>query len=1055
MTARAHRSLRGFLLHHEHINVDNLEANDSAAGNSSYTQQGGRPGLPSAGDALGSYLPRAHHAQESDLDIIALRPGIPRLDDGGGLGYRVSGDADDLYRGWCEPNMVLGYRPVEFTTTSIWANVAAVTIPDTQTVVVLGADSTATEPISYWRWAPATRTWTNRAEIDSTSAADIPALCILRSGRVLAWLGDSADGSAAVWYSDDDGVTWEELAPHAMRPGTIDGTVLQARIVEDVHGNLLLVAVAQSSGDLWQYASDDGGANWELVETVATLVESPVSLARNLEGQLLLVYVDAATSDVYRRILADAYDPISTATAAAIDGTNNAGYAELAFDSDGMAYVVISVDSSDQVKVRRSLDGGANWAGYTDGVIQGGGGLASPTNHQHRVRAAVCTGGELLALFTSAHVPSQPSSGSLISLWLGGWSNVEQLEANGTRGGRRSWGDASDTDRNFIFLPTSLLADYGWTHTGAVATLADGYHRYNPSAATSYDTLTAPTNTASFGALLVEVIVVSGGSVADESCAIRHNRRNGATQTVLSIRCSTTQFRVRDESGAGATIETVDLDMTSPVQFLVVYKNATSVVILYKRPQATRWITGPSATLGTDATGSSTDVYRVGCIDSTTSDMRVGLIASCNKTFAMGIASSSTLSARMRWGKQGTVVPYPVRELADTSGRITHLSASGGPSRYHETWSVPASWDYGVRSVHPIETPSPAAKWRSVDTSEQRLVWDLGADGRLGMSWAEALCLVGANFRQAVLEVSTNAAPTTWVELGTYDARVVDSGSYVLDGNLLRPASGTARGTRYFADGDLRHGFVTLDPGGTPKNRRIRNNSSGGWVGSGMQTAIELEGVDGTEPTSGTLHVAAPGGVLVCHRAAPTAYRRVRLRIPTQQCPDAYFELGNLALGSLCVAGQQWSRGWSMRWVPLVREEEDEAGTVYVEPTTDDEQGCYRRELTVAWQDGYTDAAIREQIAGYLAAGTGTPPLAAERDVWRQLIGLLRRSKGGKLPSVALLEIPPATTTITDPSMWIYGRLGVGQSAQANNVQGQEGRDEIYRFESLTHVELL
>lgn len=1054
MSHRANRALRGFLLHDERITFDNLEANDGSSTGSSYTQTGGRPGFPVAADELGTYRPHAHHGQAEDLDVIALRPGIPGE---AGLGYRADGEANTRYRGWSEPNLVMGYYPVEWTTTSDWTQVDAVTCPTSQKVVAVAIDFSGTANAMIWVWDPVTCTWGTGTQ--PIGDPEFVAITVLQgTGRLLIFAGSATTGAASVYYSDDDGTTWGEYAPDSMRPGTLNGNVDQVAMVQDRNGALCLIAV-NNAGGYWQYVSDDAGVSWTEVETVVSIHDSaslsvlPGSIDPG--GQILLTYNDG-NQDARAKVLTDAYSLISAATSVQIDGTNNVITVKCALDADGGAYVVLSAFNTDVVKVAYSGDGGSTWSVYSERLLQLGGTVAGATGHQHLVRACAFSAGELVALFTGTHTGTPSTDGSLVSLRCGGWSTIEADDGDGRRIDRHSFGDPADVDGSGVFLPTQILDDQGWAHTGTAATLQTGYHRYNPTAATSYDTLTTAGHSAGDFTVLFEARVVTGGSVADASCSFYQERRTGAAQYILAIRMSTTQFRVMDGSGGGSgtALATIDLDMTTITQFALVWGSASALTVLYKKPSSSIWLEAVQATMGSNATALSTDVYEVGCRASTTSDMRVGPICFMNHAIRRGLTASGSVPA-LKWGKAVGPIPYPIRDQVDEDGRILHLSAGGGVARYRETWDLPTAWDYGVKNIHPIEVPKPTAVWRSENTSEQTLTWDLGDDSRLGHSWAIGLCLLRPNFRRAILEVSTSAAPTVFTQIGEYNSRVVVSSTFSRSGNLLEPGAAATPGLMYFGANWLRRGFVTLDPSGTPVNRRIAKNQGGGWLAGGMRTALQLEGITGSEPSTGNIHINISGGVLVVHLSAPTAFRRIRLRIPSQECPDSYYELGGIVLGTIWPIGRQWSRGWSWRSVPIIRTEEDAAGTIYVEPRTSDEDNPYRRELTVAWQDGYSAGALRMGAPPYLSAGPGTPALVADQDVWWQIEGLLRASKGGTIPTVALPEIPQHTSTIIDPTLWSYGRLGVGQSPQFNNVQGSEGRDELYRGEPLTHTELV
>lgn len=129
--------------------------------------------------------------------------------------------------------------------------------------------------------------------------------------------------------------------------------------------------------------------------------------------------------------------------------------------------------------------------------------------------------------------------------------------------------------------------------------------------------------------------------------------------------------------------------------------------------------------------------------------------------------------------------------------------------------------------------------------------------------------------------------------------------------------------------------------------------------------------------------------------------------------------------------------------------EEDDYGTTWAtqrRPT--------RQELTVSWQDGYDLSRVRrDPTVPYLSAGPASSPLVTDQDVWFQLSSMLRGAEAGALPAVALLEVPPANATVIDPSMFLYSRLT--GTLQRNNVQGDEGRSEVERYESITAVEIV
>lgn len=1080
--ARANRERRGWILADPRICFDNLEVNDGDTGHtSSYSQTAGRPGTAVAVDPIGTARPHAHHAQANDVSVVALKPGLPVIGfghDGAGFGYRAAGDGEEAIRGWNDPNLVLGYRPVDWTTTIAWQDVHSVVCPRSQKVVTIARDTGATVDPTVWVWDPSTRTWSVGAEIDP--GVFVGTLCSIlvqqSTGRLLAIAVDEPTAAGIVYFSDDDAATWAEYS----RASITVGNATKIRWVEDGVGNIVLLAVDETTGDYRQLVSTDAGVSFSGVAVdTGTAFGTDLSICRMTNGRLFLSYRFFATGGgftadhVGRITLDDAFDPIGDQIQATVRGVVMSA-AESCVDADGVVYTVMSIDASDRVVLTRSVDGGDSPNYYDYEILATGASTANPNNHRHLIRSVVASGGELIALFNSVHTATTPTTdGSLVSVILGGWSNVEAIGSSRfSRADRMSWirntadiGGGRDLDG--VFLPTETLANQGWAHTGTAETLVNGYHRFATAAATSF----ARVDFAGFAdddcAQMYEVGVSAGGDPATDDISILLLRRDGANEKALRLRFYASGFKVLDDdSTSPATLATVVADLTAEIhQFLCLWGTERRVTVLYRRRSSSVWIEAAQAQLGITATATATDQLTVGVTVSSTSDVLMGVIAFAGNpgfldlALGTGLADDGLFLRHLDYGKSlAPSLPYPVRDQVNADGNMMHLSASGGVARHQERWQIPAEWDHGARDLHPVESPKPTAGWRSLDMAEQIFVWDLGVDTRLGSSWVWGAAFIGANFHQAVVEASTDADPDTWVELGGYvgltDSGVAFAGvPYTRTGDLVQPDTGAA-GTFWYAAGAAVGGHVVLDPTGVPtaKCRRIVWNSSG-WVrGSGLKATFRIEGLDGTEPTSGMMHIVARGGVLLMPQEdPPTAYRRYRLRIPEQDTPDGHFRLAKFILGAVTVAGRHWSRGWSYRLIPIVREESDDAGTVYVDARGAEVTGSTIREYTISWQDGYDETKIRAGTADYLSVTASSPPLAADRDVWGQLAGFLRESKGGAIPSVLLLSIPEDEVLILDTSMWSAGRLrGV---LQVNNVQGDEGVSTVYRVEQLVHVE--
>lgn len=1056
-------ALRGFLVHEAKVDLEHLAPATGLATSSTYTELDGQPGSPVPGDPRSAFLPHVHNAQRVDIDLLTTRGGVPRRGglpgvDGAAIVYRETGQSNDEYRGWNEPNLVQGYRPVEWSTADVtWTQVTSVTIPSTQQVIAVGLRASVTA--KSWSRDPVARTWSPDVAISST-VYDL-ACCFLlsRTSRVVALLATSG-GVIDAFYTDD-GTSWSEYATQ-LTSTLISAATDQMEAVEDRNGNVLMIGVDPFSGNYEQWVSSDAGVTF-IRQGTGTNWATQFRIVRLADGRILVVYIaDTADNEAEYIILDDAYDLIAGKLGTQLDGTTTVDSIAAVVDADGIVYVYLQAEAftvdSAQAKVARSIDDAASFDLYSANAIytSRGAGLSGVNQDlTHHLLSASATGGEIVLLATPEYDPasSPPTTdGSLVSITLGGWCSDEQpgLPFQG-RMARNSWAPTGSADGS-VWLPTQTLAYQNWDDTLSggpleVDPIPGGYHRFTTVAAQSWaqygDNSYQPCATF-FG----EFTVNGGSSATGDHGRLRVSHCDGVNEAGVRIGAVSDEFRVRDFATNALLASAVVQDMVDDlVQFLVVFTALAEASVYYKLTSSSLWIAVvEGAALTTQANANIGNEIRVGTVDSAvTAVVNVGTVAllwapSTNGMFLRGSTTTADRS-RLVWGKAVGPAPYPVRDqVGDYSDApMMHLSASGGSARERESFSVPAVFAHQLANILPQVDPSPSVYWSSADNGEQVLTWDLGADSRVGHSWAVGLALYRTNFRTAVLEVRTDAGVTS--TLGTYDAIVGETLSFVRSGDLLEPASTGNAAATFWARGAWKDGFVIL-PGAVA--RRILWNEGGGWQpGPGVKPVIRIELLGG-EPTSGTMDVIARSGVLVAHRTAPTAYRYIRVRIPTQTKVSAACEIGQLILGGLLIPGRQWSRGWSWRYTTNTRIEEDDYGTMWP-----DQRGPVRRELTVSWQDPQDASALRRgPDVPYLGASAGTPGLAAGDDVWFQIAGLLGETEGGSLPVVAVADVPRITSTITDPSLILYGLLQA--RPQFNNVQGDEGRSEVSRGESIT-----
>ena len=542
---------------------------------------------------------------------------------------------------------------------------------------------------------------------------------------------------------------------------------------------------------------------------------------------------------------------------------------------------------------------------------------------------------------------------------------------------------------------------------------------------------------------LLECSVSSGGSLTSLDVGCKLLCADGTDDYEIEIRLTTTGFRAVDANNGGATIATVTVDMTSPLQIWV-HLDAGTLAIWYRRPGAIEWSAATTAYALTSDTGSPAANGTIswgGYAASTSSTWRI--VGVCFRGHLAdepeGAFFSRPISTR----------PAPLPDAGDgpgyrgsgATGRMAFLSAHGGPGVIGEEWRINARYAYPAEATIPGLSPSPADTWRSVDETEQYLIHDLDQAAGLGVS--RGLFVANANFRTAYLEYVSGAA---WVTDATLDlATDFTSLSYVLSGQSLGPAnSGNAAG-RYIAEGELVGGHVILDPGGTPKYRSLQANTAGWWQSSDTypRPDLTLDGIDGTEGASGTCHLVAPTGIVVVHDTARTTARYWRWRVPAQGTPDGYLEAGIITALRIQSFGGDAAWGSSSEVAPNARTTRSRYGTTRVR-----EDGPPVDTWSIVPPPEVRGGIRSGTMTDYVGA-SGYLPLAAQHDTLAHLRGILEATNSGEQPVVALREIPTTSgTTVTDRSLLLYGRLG--GSIRATLERGTFGVDELLRGDPIT-----
>lgn len=1033
--AKIDKTMRGLLIPaFEQLSKDTLEVT-RAAGSSTYTEAGAQPGTPTSDDEFSKLVPEVSAAQDVDFEFEVIEAGMPGPT-GVGVRYRTVAESytaakDRSWRGWMDPTVITGFQTAQSDNANV-LNFQAATRPDTQEIVVIyHGDYTAT-------YSPTTGAWTQTGtgSMSATLLGNVVFLPGSNRRLNVRVLQGANNGKVETYYLDPDGTSGQ----YSNNPWTgvtaietSSGVPGRSRLAYHA-GDLVLLAQYQDATSravtaINQFASSDLGASWRLVDARATTETDPEIVSLN--GTLFYFYIDVSTSRPSLKTFSSGFEKFSEGSGAEIT-TDTAATLSAWADFDGSLYVAYGAAlTPDPLKIRKSTDAGATWSDSFE-VFDS----PSSSTGPRRLCAAASYGQTML--LTGRAGPS--GNGLLYGLTLGGFSNVTYS----------SFGDAS-ANKN-AWCPFGLPTDMGWTQGGTAGdgTISAGELVVSSSTSSCFYTRTLGTSDRTFTILVDVKVTASGSYPAAPRCGIFVS--DGSSYSYdLDVFIETGRLVIYDTAGS-SELGTVTIDCSSsPIQLLIstYYDSAQKAQVWYKRRAETIWARAlTNATALSDA-GSDANPSLVSFANEATTG--VASVVSIWNCLAYNVTAptenaANTASDVKRLGVSG--YPFPEIATGSTCGR---LGMRSGPGHIGETFTALAEHTYSVDNLFPTISPSPAQPWRSTDLSEQILsfrVADSYMTTRLGQSWAVGIYLDNCNFRLAYLEAKIGGV---WTTIASYNGAVDYTGlGFVRNGELVWPGAGGAGISRFTHRGELIDGYCQFDTSEAPKVRKIVAANSGKFNNSvDMKEVLRLAEIDDTEPSSGTSMMLWPcRGFCVgfLDMADGNVVKEYRLRIPAQPVAESYYQVGVAVMGYFQPFGKQWGDGWSRRTIPNVTQTVSRYGTSRAR-----QEGPPRRRWTMAWPDGVALANLYAENPNYYS-GPDLPALVAQDDVWTLAEGLLEEIKGGEVPVVAVAKIPNSAATVTDRTLFCYGRLT--SEVQFNQVTGSEGVDEFGRIETITVEEI-
>lgn len=891
--------------------------------------------LGQAGPLAGLVEPVANaDGSKSALKLTATGPQDPTVtlnltcNQGGAIGgaqytwYRTVSGVDDAYERGADGNgLLVGFDAFGWASAATQRNPVGITLADgTQVVVAEGIPVSAVQVVAHI-WDPDTATWSSTTIASGLSSSYQPYPCICQipdpsgmtnTGILLCafWNVNTtiAKANIDVYASRDQGATWALHSPSVLNIplDTSGGAAYTPRRLRmaPMNGQILLLADVQlASGTsqqvILQFASSDAGASFSTVGTISDAGYPDIVV---LNGIAYVGFLNAVVSaSTYASIVTcgDAFTPITTAGAvdplsltglATTTGTpyvfSNGELALVLLDSGLIGcYAIQGVAAGAAVQGRVSTFSTALNTGTLATSAWWYDGLVTSTEYPARFQATVYRG--QVRLFCTMLSSSATYVNKLTGIYAGGATTITLPTGPTSRINTFRVGWYSN------MLPVVTSNVLGATLTGAgtnsVATNT-GWETFTTAANTRYATQAPATASASQQIwTLFQGKVDSGGGVS--SRVVMAGLRAGSTGVYgfeFEVRCSTTQLRFRDVVAA-SDVATVTLSAASvSFQLLMAIDGTGMATVWYRETGADedryfRPLVNGHQLTDEGAASASDNLVTWGNRASGTAVsrwVRLGWNYAANITYNPDLAGGFTTPDDLLG------VPFPLLSGYVASG--TSIACQRGPAITGDAWTIPPDWSSAIRYLLPAGDPtsnrnvrggmrpSPfdlASQWIATATTGKVQVRFPDAADR-DMPPLFAMQIMGLNAAApTVYGYSYDAAAYT--SLGTLGNSVAGL-AFLRTGATCRVDTGTPSSSNpCFYLNDLIGGYAILDDGaGNIKTRPILANQFGYWINAATRAlaSLTLGGIDGTEPTSGTLTVIYPSATFLFYAAQGVKY---------------------------------------------------------------------------------------------------------------------------------------------------------------------------------------
>ena len=923
-------------------------------------------------------------------------------------------------------------------------------------------------------------------------------LCQLEDGSIILvhWTVDPDDELAQinVHRTEDAGVTWSQVSTEAVPfdnfnlaidnkgsfgTGT-SGVELSDIRVRSIGGQTLMTAhiikhnttLGNNAPVLLQYLSTNQGLTFELLNENNDAGYFSHGL-QVVNGTFQISYIEFPASPRCLVIgaLASASSPISSSIKYDISTDTNfqngtafthEGELSVWIDTDGKYYAIArqiqgTSSGEDTTQIFQSTNAGKNWSGMGIGGNVFTNEPAGQINNfstapvVHLTNFVGCSqGGEGLIFHNTAGSGASSYSEILGCLQVGGYSTVTAppyvLFADDTR--RMRWA----INWFGVQLPTIT----GWTSTGSgVQTLQNGFINITtPPASQRFYSRTSLSGGLQSGMIARLHIKITTGSVPKPVMMVQISD-GSSTSFKVSVRASANRLQLYDEeasSGFGFTF--VDMTKETDILLAVSISNGYCWFLEDAKHTSRTWTqlaNSSSLTSGTQ----TTQFFRFGAIDS--GSLRDISITECHLSHDThtGRQLAFGQTDRELWSR-----PFPGLGFSVKLDKDLFILTRDGATQEVDTWQIEPRFDYPLDNIVYTISPTKRTTWRSpseagpltsarialfVDSSQEKTELE---NDMLGV------CLDNINFQNFDIEIHNG---TTWTTIATVNNAAYNGAFTRTGATIISSATSGTIDHPYFFFNECEGWRVKLDDGaGNIKYRKIVSNSEGPFINTLSKfSVLTLEGVDGTEPTTGTATII-PDSVTVLiylentHTTPLRDMKAIGINLSSQETVEDFFQIGLVTIGPMFVPGRQYSRGRQITEVQGLEDIEAQVGTVFSRNT-----GNNGRSIHIAWADGVdiSDLYSTNSEPDYFRGSNRGDAIANVGDAPTALQGFYRYLEGGLHQTV---YIPRFTGSIDgNNSVQILNRRAdhmtcrITDPVQITNIVGDElqglGEGEVFR----------